>query len=203
MTTDMEALIEGVKLDARNLMRSDPRVWHEALESALDKLLPAFWEASRAPQPTEAEWSCEQGCKAPSAVCLLDHQPAPQPPEDDADLPDPLQRIYWYSCDCDVRTRYCEEHHRRSITVGELLARRAPAEPAEDEPLNIERENAAAEYTRRNVGGMQPVMTVGERVHDAFVSGAEWAAGFRRAPAEPAVTQSPDLGQATNERSER
>lgn len=52
-------------------------------------------------------------------------------------------------------------------------------------PTNDE---AAAEYTRRNVGGMQPVMTVGERVHDAFVSGAEWAAGFRRAPAEPAVT---------------
>src|SRR5690606_13947799 len=43
----------------------------------------AAWQASRAPQPTEAEWSCEQGCKALSAVCLLDHRPAPQPPEDD------------------------------------------------------------------------------------------------------------------------
>lgn len=66
------------------------------------------------------------------------------------------------------------------------LVRRGEAES--DGPLNVERENAAAEYTRRNVGGIQPVMTVGSRVHDAFVSGAEWAAGFRRAPAEPAVT---------------
>jgi hypothetical protein len=42
-----DALIEGVKLEARNLMRSDPRVWHEALESALDKTLPGFWNAAR------------------------------------------------------------------------------------------------------------------------------------------------------------
>ena len=43
-----DALIEGVKLDARNSMRSDPRVWHEALEAALDKVLPGFWDAARA-----------------------------------------------------------------------------------------------------------------------------------------------------------
>ncbi|GAA4774463.1 hypothetical protein [Microbacterium gilvum] len=42
-----EALIEGMKLEARNRMRHDPRVWHEALESAIDELLPALIEAVR------------------------------------------------------------------------------------------------------------------------------------------------------------
>lgn len=41
-----DALIEGVKLDVRNSMRSDARVWHEALEAALGKVLPEFWNAA-------------------------------------------------------------------------------------------------------------------------------------------------------------
>lgn len=56
-----------------------------------------------------------------------------------------------------------------------------------------EAQEAAADYVRRWARGeMKPEMTVGERVHDAFVSGVKWAAGFRRAPvepAEPAVTE--------------
>lgn len=54
-----DALIEGAKLDARNSMRSDPRVWHEALEAALDKVLPGFWDAARASvlaEQGEPEW---------------------------------------------------------------------------------------------------------------------------------------------------
>lgn len=43
-----DTLIEGAKLDARNSMRSDPHVWHEALETALDQVLPAFWDAAHA-----------------------------------------------------------------------------------------------------------------------------------------------------------
>lgn len=53
-----DTLIEGVKLSARNLMRNDPRVWHEALESALDKTLPEFWAAAagcRRPSPPTEE----------------------------------------------------------------------------------------------------------------------------------------------------
>ncbi|WP_217181569.1 hypothetical protein [Streptomyces sp. AC495_CC817] len=37
---------EGAKIDARNSMRHDPHVWHEALEDALDKVLPAVWHAA-------------------------------------------------------------------------------------------------------------------------------------------------------------
>lgn len=43
-----DAFIEHMKLDARNSMRSDPRVWHEALEAALDKTLPEFWAQASA-----------------------------------------------------------------------------------------------------------------------------------------------------------
>src|SRR5690606_524655 len=60
--------------------------WDDFTNDAMDRAYEQGFkagQASRAPQPTEAEWSCEQGCKAPSAVCLLDHRPAPQPPEDD------------------------------------------------------------------------------------------------------------------------
>lgn len=52
-------------------------------------------------------------------------------------------------------------------------------------PLNAELEEAAAEYTRYNIGGMQPVVTIGERVHDAFVSGAEWTESKLRVQGEP------------------
>lgn len=37
---------ETAKLEARNSMRHDPHVWHEALEDALDKVLPAVWYAA-------------------------------------------------------------------------------------------------------------------------------------------------------------
>ncbi|WDH77899.1 hypothetical protein PTQ19_10235 [Microbacterium esteraromaticum] len=37
---------EGAKIDARNAMRHDPHVWHEALEDAMDKVLPAVWHAA-------------------------------------------------------------------------------------------------------------------------------------------------------------
>jgi hypothetical protein len=37
---------ETAKLDARNSMRHDPHVWHGALEAALDKVLPAVWNAA-------------------------------------------------------------------------------------------------------------------------------------------------------------
>lgn len=47
------ALIESVKIDARGRMRHDNRVWHEALESALDTLLPSLIEAVRADQREE------------------------------------------------------------------------------------------------------------------------------------------------------
>lgn len=49
---------EGAKLEARNLMRHDPHVWHEALEDALDKVLPGVWRAaagyrrSEVPEPS-------------------------------------------------------------------------------------------------------------------------------------------------------
>lgn len=41
-----DVLIESAKLAVRNRMRSDPRVWHEALEAALDEVLPDFWDAT-------------------------------------------------------------------------------------------------------------------------------------------------------------
>jgi hypothetical protein len=54
-----DTMIESVKLDARNSMRHDPHVWHEALETALDKTLPAFWAAAagfrRPSTPTDKE----------------------------------------------------------------------------------------------------------------------------------------------------
>jgi hypothetical protein len=54
-----DTMIESVKLDARNSMRHDPHVWHEALETALDKTLPAFWAAAagfrRPSTPTEED----------------------------------------------------------------------------------------------------------------------------------------------------
>lgn len=57
--------------------------------------------------------------------------------------------------------------------------------PSEDEPLNVERENAAADYVRRwTRGEMKPEMMVGERVHDAFVTGAEWQASRAPQPTE-------------------
>lgn len=37
---------ETAKLEARNFIRHDPHVWHEALEDALDKVLPAVWSAA-------------------------------------------------------------------------------------------------------------------------------------------------------------
>lgn len=46
-----DALIEGAKLSARNLMRNDPRVWYDALASALDQVLPEFWSAALAARP--------------------------------------------------------------------------------------------------------------------------------------------------------
>lgn len=48
MTERDELLIEGMKIDARNYMRHNPRVWHEALEEAIDKYLPPLIEAVRA-----------------------------------------------------------------------------------------------------------------------------------------------------------
>jgi CRISPR/Cas system CMR-associated protein Cmr5 small subunit len=48
MTERDEPLIEGMKIDARNYMRHNPRVWHEALEEAIDKYLPPLIEAVRA-----------------------------------------------------------------------------------------------------------------------------------------------------------
>lgn len=74
---------------------------------------------------------------------------------------------------------------------------RAP-QPTEDEPLNGEREQAAAERYP-DIEADPPGTRVDEAEfptgwsrrseREAFVSGAEWAAGFRRAPAEPAVTK--------------
>lgn len=48
-----DAFIEGVKLDARNHMRGDHRVWHEALVAALDATLPAFWDYALAWQAAQ------------------------------------------------------------------------------------------------------------------------------------------------------
>jgi hypothetical protein len=50
------------------------------------------------------------------------------------------ERVYWWECDCPVTTKYCEENHLASATVGELKAEAleefaalvyngAPAEP--------------------------------------------------------------------------
>ena len=33
---------------------------------------------------------------------------------------------------------------------------------------------AADEYTRQHIGGMQPVETIGDKVRAAFIAGAEW-----------------------------
>lgn len=54
---------ERAKLDARNSMRHDPHVWHEALEDALDKVLPSVWHAAagfrhtEVPEPSAEEWA--------------------------------------------------------------------------------------------------------------------------------------------------
>ncbi|WP_217183393.1 hypothetical protein [Streptomyces sp. AC495_CC817] len=58
---------EGAKLDARNSMRHDPHVWHEALEDALDKVLPAVWHAaagfrrSVVPEPSAEDYPDAEG----------------------------------------------------------------------------------------------------------------------------------------------
>ena len=96
---------------------------------------------------------------------------APQPTEDDADLPDPLQRIYWYSCTTTTRTRYCEEHHRRSITVGELLARRAPAEPAVTDEMVERGLKVSREFPRKR--GLDNARNVMRAVLEAALNGAD------------------------------
>ncbi|WP_431863005.1 hypothetical protein [Microbacterium algeriense] len=55
---------ETAKLEARNSMRHDPHVWHEALEDALDKVLPAVWHAAagfrRSEVPEPSAHRCEE-----------------------------------------------------------------------------------------------------------------------------------------------
>lgn len=41
--------------------------------------------------------------------------------------------------------------------------------------IETDARQAAEEYTRRHIGGMQPVETVGDKVRAAFIAGAVWA----------------------------